>query len=107
MRLSFNLTFGKHDVIYLPIAKRRTRLEHLFSWPATKVVFHPPPLHCPADMTPLLLSTFRDDLQVALLEFVGTTFFLLLGLGGIQAATGEKTSGSNGSTVEQVLYIST
>jgi aquaporin related protein len=58
-------------------------------------------------MTPLLLSTFRDDLQAALLEFVGTTFFLLLGLGGIQAATGEKTSGSNGSTVEQVLYIST
>jgi aquaporin related protein len=52
-------------------------------------------------------STFGDDAQAAILEFIGTTFFLLLGLGGIQAATGEATSSSEGSTIEQVLYIST
>ena len=51
------------------------------------------------------LSTIREDAQAALLEFIGTTFFLLLGLGGIQAATGEVTT--SGSTVEQVMYIST
>ncbi|KAJ7503541.1 putative aquaporin 1 [Mycena galericulata] len=50
----------------------------------------------------------RDDLAAASLELVGTTFFLLLGLGGIQAATREKVSSSAGVTnVEQVLYIST
>jgi aquaporin related protein len=54
-----------------------------------------------------LFSTIREDAHAALLEFVGTTFFLLLGLGGIQAATGEASSGSGGSTVEHVLYIST
>ena len=58
------------------------------------------------DMSPRSqLSTFREDAQAALVEFVGTTFFLLLGLGGIQAATGEVTT--SGSTVEQVMYIST
>lgn len=51
------------------------------------------------------LSTIREDAQAALLEFVGTTFFLLLGLGGIQAVTGEVET--SGSTVEQVMYIST
>ncbi|KAJ7760638.1 putative aquaporin 1 [Mycena maculata] len=50
----------------------------------------------------------RNDLIAASLELVGTTFFLLLGLGGIQAATAEKASSSAGVTnVEQVLYIST
>jgi aquaporin rerated protein, other eukaryote len=52
-------------------------------------------------------STIQDDAQAALLEFIGTTFFLLLGLGGIQAATGEAITSSGGSTIEQVLYIST
>jgi aquaporin related protein len=52
-------------------------------------------------------STLRDDAFAALLEFVGTVFFLLLGLGGIQAATEEVASGSGGSTIEEVLYIST
>ena len=49
--------------------------------------------------------TIREDAQAALVEFIGTTFFLLLGLGGIQAAAGEVTT--SGSTVEQVMYIST
>jgi aquaporin related protein len=52
-------------------------------------------------------STLKHDAQAALLEFIGTTFFLLLGLGGIQAATGEAITSSGGSTIEQVLYIST
>lgn len=58
------------------------------------------------DMSPRSqLSSIREDAQAALLEFVGTTFFLLLGLGGIQAVTGEVET--SGSTVEQVMYIST
>ncbi|KZP22613.1 aquaporin-like protein [Athelia psychrophila] len=52
-------------------------------------------------------STFKLDLQAAALEFVGTTFFLLLGLGGIQAVSSESGDGPPASTVEKVLYIST
>ncbi|KAH7927689.1 aquaporin-like protein [Leucogyrophana mollusca] len=52
-----------------------------------------------------LFENFRQDCKAAALEFVGTTFFLLLGLGGIQAASGE--SGTNASDIEHVLYIST
>jgi aquaporin rerated protein, other eukaryote len=52
-------------------------------------------------------STLREDAQAALLEFIGTTFFLLLGLGGIQAASAESSSPPSGSTIEHVLYIST
>lgn len=52
-------------------------------------------------------STFKLDLQAAALEFLGTTFFLLLGLGGIQAVGGEVSEGPTSGTVEQVLYIST
>lgn len=42
-----------------------------------------------------MFSTIREDAHAALLEFVGTTFFLLLGLGGIQAAAGEGADGVN------------
>lgn len=43
-----------------------------------------------------------------LLEFIGTAFFLLLGLGGIQAASTENlTSGQASSDIQLVLYIST
>jgi len=56
-------------------------------------------------MSPLLhFTSFREDVQAALLEFVGTTFFLLLG---IQAAAGQAITSSGGSTLEHVLYIST
>ncbi|KAG6888999.1 hypothetical protein C0995_004467 [Termitomyces sp. Mi166 len=54
-----------------------------------------------------LFVNLKADCQAAILEFIGTTFFLLFGLGGIQAATGAKlASGGSTSNVEQVLYIS-
>lgn len=52
-----------------------------------------------------LLKSFSIDATAAAIEFVGTTFFFLLGLGGIQAATAEALQ--TGSTVEHVLYIAT
>jgi len=59
------------------------------------------------DMSPRShFSTFRLDLQAAALEFVGTTVFLLIGLGGIQAVSGESVTGTPGSNIEKVLYIS-
>lgn len=64
--------------------------------------------HSEYDMSPRShFSNFKLDLQAAALEFVGTTFFLLLGLGGIQAVSGESGEGPAASTVEKVLYIST
>ncbi len=48
------------------------------------------------------LFTLKQDAKAAALEFLGTTCFLLLGLGGIQA------SGSNsGSGVEKTMYFAT
>jgi aquaporin related protein len=50
----------------------------------------------------------RRDLIAATLELFGTTLFLLLGLGGIQASTAEKkASVIEVTNVQQVLYIST
>lgn len=56
-----------------------------------------------------LFDNLRDDCLAAALEFIGTVFFLLFGLGGIQAATAESTvtNRPSSSTLEQVLYIST
>jgi aquaporin related protein len=55
-----------------------------------------------------LFANFSEDLAAALLEFIGTAFFLLLGLGGIQAATAEDLSSNRpASNIQQVLYIST
>ncbi|KAF8151022.1 putative aquaporin 1 [Crassisporium funariophilum] len=54
-----------------------------------------------------LFIDFRDDCAAAALEFIGTTFFLLFGLGGIQAATAETLTGNPPSNVEHVLYIAT
>ncbi|KAJ6596039.1 aquaporin-like protein, partial [Mycena sp. CBHHK59/15] len=54
------------------------------------------------------LANARNDLTAAFFELVGMTFFLLLGLGGVQAATSEKMSNdTSGLEMEQVLYIST
>jgi aquaporin rerated protein, other eukaryote len=53
-----------------------------------------------------LFSDIREDLFAALLEFIGTVLFLLLGLGGIQASSTEPT-GTVVPNVERVLYIST
>lgn len=48
---------------------------------------------------------FAEDLQAAFLEFIGTTTFLLIGLGGIQAGAG---AGNDTSTsVSNNMYIST
>lgn len=52
-----------------------------------------------------LFRSLPVDAKAASIEFVGTTFFFLLGLGGIQAATGEALQG--GSSIEHVLYIAT
>lgn len=54
-----------------------------------------------------MFATINDDLFAAGLECIGTTFFLLFGLGGIQAATLEVSNGPAASTVDKVLYIST
>jgi aquaporin rerated protein, other eukaryote len=54
------------------------------------------------------LSGLKDDLHAALLEFLGTTLFLFVGLGGIQAASAENINNpAAASAVVQVLYIST
>lgn len=55
-----------------------------------------------------LFDNFRDDCVAATFEFVGTAFFLLFGLGGIQAAAADSTTaGRQSSGVEQTLYIAT
>ncbi|CAK5269250.1 unnamed protein product [Mycena citricolor] len=49
-------------------------------------------------------ENLRNDLLAALLELVGTTLFLLLGLGGIQASTRETLASPHGvSDVQQVI----
>ncbi|KZT25911.1 aquaporin-like protein [Neolentinus lepideus HHB14362 ss-1] len=48
-------------------------------------------------------ATLGDDLFAAFLEFIGTTFFLLFALGGVQAVTAEQES-PNG--VDKTLYVS-
>lgn len=53
-----------------------------------------------------LFSEIRDDLQAAGLEFTGTTLFLLIGLGGIQAAAEASISSEYQSNLLTVLYIS-
>ena len=55
-----------------------------------------------------LFDNLRDDCFAAALEFIGTVFFLLFGLGGIQVANTESSVADRpSSTLEQVLYIST
>ncbi|KAF4614235.1 hypothetical protein D9613_008049 [Agrocybe pediades] len=57
-----------------------------------------------------MFANIKDDCQAAAFEFLGTTFFLLFGLGGIQASAAEATSGGTGteaSAVQRILYVST
>ena len=49
-----------------------------------------------------LLARFGQEIKAASLEFVGTAFFLLIGLGGIQAA-----ASNEGSGVEKTMSIAT
>ncbi|KAH9938736.1 aquaporin-like protein [Fomitopsis serialis] len=53
-------------------------------------------------------ANWLDDLKAACLEFIGTTTFLLLAFGGIQAANEEtvSSSGAGTSDVQHVMYIS-
>ena len=54
-----------------------------------------------------LFASLKDDLFAALLEFVGTTVFLTLAFGGVQASAAE--AGSAGATVstgvDRIMYI--
>lgn len=54
-----------------------------------------------------LFANIQEDLKAAFLEFIGTTFFILLGLGGIQAASAEDEMSSVTNRIDQVLYIAT
>jgi aquaporin related protein len=55
-----------------------------------------------------LSANLSEDMAAALLELIGTAFFLIIGLGGIQAATAENLSSAHpASNIQQVLYIST
>ncbi|KAF8605051.1 putative aquaporin 1 [Ceratobasidium sp. AG-I] len=55
-----------------------------------------------------LFGNLREDLHAATLEFIGTILFLLLGLGGIQAAafSNQATAVNKVASIEQLLYIS-
>lgn len=53
-------------------------------------------------------DNISEDLAAALLEFIGTALFLLIGLGGIQAASEENLTGERlASNIQHVLYVST
>jgi hypothetical protein len=54
-----------------------------------------------------MFATIGEDLFACALEGVGTTMFLLFGLGGIQAASLESQTGAAASGVEKILYIAT
>ncbi|KAF7312015.1 Aquaporin 1 [Mycena indigotica] len=52
-----------------------------------------------------IARSIRNDFLAACLELVGTTLFLLLGLGGIQAANAQVNS--NDAGIPKILYVST
>lgn len=55
-----------------------------------------------------LFDNFREDCAAAALEFVGTAFFLLFGLGGIQAASAASNATPGQPLgIEAVLYVAT
>ncbi|CAE6506685.1 unnamed protein product [Rhizoctonia solani] len=53
-----------------------------------------------------LFGNLHGDLHAAALEFMGTVLFLLLGLGGIQAAAFSRQTSVATASLEQLLYIS-
>ncbi|RPD60009.1 aquaporin-like protein [Lentinus tigrinus ALCF2SS1-7] len=62
----------------------------------------------PADARrPSLAARIKDDIYAAALEYVGTTVFLLLALGCVQASAAEASSSQYGSNIERVMYIAT
>lgn len=55
-----------------------------------------------------MLSSWQEDLHAALLEFCGTTVFLTLAFGGVQASGAEAASAGEGPTsVPRIMYAST
>ncbi|KAI0368623.1 aquaporin-like protein [Pilatotrama ljubarskyi] len=55
---------------------------------------------------PGFFAGIRDDLTAAVLEYAGTTFFLLLAFGGTQASSSEAATSGQASNIERVMYIS-
>ena len=51
-------------------------------------------------------SAVKDDVEAALLEYVGTTIFLLLAFGGVQASASEARASVTYSEIERALVIS-
>ncbi|TFK94055.1 aquaporin-like protein [Polyporus arcularius HHB13444] len=56
---------------------------------------------------PTFLTRFKDDLFAGALEYVGTTVFLMLALGCVQAASAETQSSQYTSNVDRTMYIAT
>ncbi|KAI0956261.1 hypothetical protein AcV7_006705 [Taiwanofungus camphoratus] len=57
--------------------------------------------------SPSIFATFTSDSMAVLLDYIGTTVFLLLAFGGIQASQGEAgSSPSTSSNIERIMYIS-
>ncbi|KAJ3555344.1 hypothetical protein NM688_g2627 [Phlebia brevispora] len=55
-----------------------------------------------------LFANIREDIHAALLEFCGTTVFLTLAFGGVQASGAEAAStGSSPTSVERIMYAAT
>lgn len=54
-----------------------------------------------------LFAQVKVDLEAALLEYVGTTIFLILAFGSVQATQSEGIASPPLSQVERVLYIAT
>ncbi len=60
----------------------------------------------PAEVDKPFFSRIKEDVYAALLEYVGTTFFLLLAFGGVQASQSEASSTSQASNIVRDMYIS-
>ena len=55
-----------------------------------------------------LLFSWKEDLHAALLEFCGTTVFLTLAFGGVQASGDEAASSGEGATSAiRIMYVAT
>ena len=78
-----------------------------FSWPQSGIVDDAQLAPPPSGRTGLF-ANIRSDLYAALLEFVGTTCFLTLAFGGVQASAAEAGSaGASVSTgVNRIMYVS-
>ncbi|CDO74945.1 hypothetical protein BN946_scf184945.g17 [Trametes cinnabarina] len=60
----------------------------------------------PPTTRPSWYANISDDLTAGVLEYAGTTFFLLLAYGGVQASSSEAATSSQPSNIERIMYIS-